>query len=120
MVQRVEIVLEDDLDGGVADKTVEFAWNGDAYEIDLSNKHAGEFEKAMTRWVESARRLSAAARSQVASSGSRSHSRKGTRTDPAQLAAVRAWAKEQKLPVSDRGRIAASVAEAYQKAHSTP
>lgn len=36
MAQRVEIVLEDDIDGSVADETVEFSFDGSSYEIDLT------------------------------------------------------------------------------------
>ena len=42
MAQRVQIVLEDDLDGGVAAETVTFGLDGVNYEIDLSDKNAGK------------------------------------------------------------------------------
>ena len=35
MAQRVQIILEDDYDGGTADETVSFALDGAEYEIDL-------------------------------------------------------------------------------------
>ena len=37
MAQRVEIVLEDDIDGSAADETVEFRLDGAGYEIDLTS-----------------------------------------------------------------------------------
>ena len=40
MAQRVQIILEDDYDGGTADETVSFALDGAEYEIDLSSKNA--------------------------------------------------------------------------------
>ena len=36
MAQRVQIILEDDYDGGSADETVSFGLDGAEYEIDLS------------------------------------------------------------------------------------
>ena len=41
------IVLEDDLDGSVADETVTFALDGVTYEIDLNAKNAGELRDAL-------------------------------------------------------------------------
>ena len=40
MAQKVEVHLEDDLDGGPADDTVTFALDGKDYEIDLSTANA--------------------------------------------------------------------------------
>ena len=40
MAQRVEVVLEDDIDGGGADETVRFGCDGNSYEIDLSSEYA--------------------------------------------------------------------------------
>jgi Lsr2 len=38
MAQKVTVALEDDLDGGPADETVRFGFDGADYEIDLSAK----------------------------------------------------------------------------------
>jgi hypothetical protein len=50
-------------------------------------------------------------------SGSRHRSGASTKIDPAQLKAIRAWAKDNGQKVSDRGRISAEVVAAYQAAH---
>ncbi|WP_422652881.1 Lsr2 dimerization domain-containing protein [Arsenicicoccus sp. UBA7492] len=47
MVQRIHIVLEDDLDGGAAEETVQFSLDGVAYEIDLSTKNAEALRSAL-------------------------------------------------------------------------
>ena len=39
MAQKVTVALEDDLDGGLADETVRFRFDGTDYEIDLSGKN---------------------------------------------------------------------------------
>jgi len=56
MAQRVQIVLEDDLDGGVAAETVTFGLDGVNYEIDLSDKNAGKLRDELATWIGHARR----------------------------------------------------------------
>lgn len=111
MVQRVHVVLEDDIDGSAADQTVHFGWKGVEYEIDLSDAHVEEFAKAMEPWLKNARRSS--------TSGTRGKRRaakpsSASGVDPAD---VRAWARDQGMKVSDRGRVPANVVEAYREAH---
>lgn len=56
MAQKVTVTLVDDLDGGQADETVEFALDGVSYQIDLSNDNATELRDALANYVSSARR----------------------------------------------------------------
>ncbi len=92
MAQKVTVALEDDIDGGPADETLLFGFQGAAFEIDLSGKNARAFRKPARR----AGRTAAG------------RQRSGD---------VRAWAKGHGIAVSDRGRIPASVLEQYQAAH---
>ena len=101
MAQKVTISLEDDLTGGPAKQTVRFAFDGTDYEIDLNAKNAASFGKQLAPYLEHARR---AGRAQPRRTG---RQRSGD---------IRAWAKEQGLAVSERGRIPASVAEQYHAA----
>ena len=57
MAQRVQIILEDDYDGGTADETVSFALDGAEYEIDLSSKNATGLRDALAPWVSHARKI---------------------------------------------------------------
>src|SRR6266568_4168525 len=98
MATKTEVALEDDLDGGPAGKTVRFAIDGTEYEIDLSKKNAKTFRRGLAPFVEHARKAG-----------------RGQRRRPVRTAAtrersgdIRAWAKAQGIPVSDRGRIPAS------------
>ena len=59
MAQKVTVALEDDLDGGPADETVRFGFDGTDYEIDLSAKNARAFRKKLTPFIEHARRRAA-------------------------------------------------------------
>ena len=113
MAQRVQIMLEDDVDGGGADETVTFGLDGVSYEIDLSAKNAARLRDTLATWVGHARR-SGSARKSGGRRGRGSSSGAGRRSD---LGAVREWARGKGHQVSDRGRISASVQEAYDKAH---
>ena len=112
MAQRVQIVLEDDLDGGVAAETVTFGLDGVNYEIDLSDKNAGKLRDELATWIGHARRSGGRRTSgrRVSNASSSSSSRRD-------LSAVRAWARANGHQVSDRGRVSAAVQEAYDKAH---
>jgi hypothetical protein len=101
---KVSIALEDDLDGGPADETVRFGLGGTQYEIDLNKKNARAFRKRLAPFIEHARRAGRAPRRPRTSS---SRQRSGD---------IRAWAKEQGIAVSGRGRIPASVVAQYDAA----
>ena len=58
MAQKVQVVLLDDVDGGPADETLKFSFEGASYEIDLSTAHAAEFRAAVAPWVKAARKTS--------------------------------------------------------------
>ena len=49
MAQSVQIILEDDLEGGPAEETVQFGLDGRQYEIDLSTANAEKLREAPTR-----------------------------------------------------------------------
>ncbi len=106
MATKVAVALEDDLDEGPAHETLRFAIGGTEYEIDLSKKNARKFRKRLAPFTEHARKA-----------GPRQH-RRPARTPAARghSADTRAWAKASGIPVSDRGRIPASIAAQYQAA----
>jgi hypothetical protein len=109
MAQKITVALEDDIDGGPADETVRFGLGGADYEIDLSKKNAAAFRRKIAPFIEHARRAGRGPRrrpGRTASSRERS-------------ADIRAWAKDQGITVSDRGRIPASVAEQYDAAQGS-
>ena len=114
MAQRVQIVLEDDVDGGEAVETVTFGLDGTTYEIDLNDKHAATLRDSLATWVGHARPSSS--RRGGGAGRRRSSTRPaGRRTD---LTEVREWARKNGHSVSDRGRVSAVVQEAYDKAHA--
>ena len=106
MAQKVTVALEDDLTGGPADETVRFAVDGREYEIDLSAKNAAAFHKVLALYIEHGRKAG------------RAPARRGGRTAASRQRSgdIRAWAQQQGLAVSERGRIPASVVEQYHAA----
>jgi hypothetical protein len=110
MAKQVITVLTDDLDGGDADRTVEFALDGINYTIDLSDKNAGKLRKALDPYLGVASRVGR-------SSGSRgttlSRPAAPARANRDQNQAIREWAVKNGFAVSERGRIPGSVVEAF-------
>jgi hypothetical protein len=112
MAKRVQVVLEDDLDGGPADETLSFSVDGQAYEIDLNSGNAQSLRESLARFVGHGRKIGNAGR------GRPTRSRGTARVDREQIGAIRDWARRNGHQVSDRGRIAAPVVEAYNQAHA--
>jgi nucleoid-associated protein Lsr2 len=112
VAQKVVVSLVDDLDGGRADETVGFGLDGKSYEIDLSSVNAGKLRDVLAGFVGSARRAGSGGRGRRAGVGTGG----GSRGDREQSQAIREWAREQGMKVSDRGRIPADVQEAYLNA----
>lgn len=104
--------LIDDLDGNEAERTVTFAWDGRVYEIDLSKKNIAAFEKTMKPYLVAARN----ARPATARSSARGRSTSGSAQRRRDLQTIREWARANGHEVSDRGRVPASIVEAYEAA----
>ena len=62
MASKTLVVLEDDIDGGEAAETLHFALEGKSYVIDLNDKNAAKFRKAVAPYVAAARREGAIAK----------------------------------------------------------
>jgi len=102
--------LTDDIDGSTAVETVHFAVNGRSYEIDLSAEHADNLRQSLAKFV-------AAARSTGRGNGSVGPGQvRPGRPAAADSSAVRAWAKENGVPVAGRGRIPDDVLAQYTSA----
>jgi len=111
MAQKVQVLLVDDLDGVEADETVTFALDGKSYEIDLTTTNADKLRDALEPFTKGGRRTGGRA------SGGRGKARAATGGAGQDTAKIRAWAKENGYEVNDRGRVPATVREAYEKAN---
>lgn len=108
MAKRVQVTLEDDVDGGEAADTIRFGLDGVDYEIDLSDANAGKLREAFAPWVSNGRR---------ASGRRRGPSRPGMTRRGSRAGDIRSWAQGQGMEISARGRIPADIQEAYDRAH---
>ncbi|MFI1964064.1 Lsr2 family protein [Streptomyces pathocidini] len=112
MAQKVVTTYVDDLTGKESEEisTHTILVDGAGVEIDLSLESHDQLLEALAPFLSAkgARRIRG---------GQGRRARKPRGAGPDDTAAIRTWAKEQGLEVSDRGRVAASVREAYDKAH---
>lgn len=107
MAQKVSIEVTSDLSDKPDASTVEFALDGRAYEIDLTDKEAEAFRGALAKYVGVARTVS----------GSRNGRKRAASQSGPAPATIRKWAQENGHEVPARGRIPSEVREAYAAAH---
>lgn len=107
MAQKVTVSLQDDLDGGPAAETVRFALAGSEFEIDLNEQHARTFRQQIRPFLEHARTAGKISKTRPPSRGAASRAR---------TSAIRAWARDHGMAISDRGRIPTAVIEQYEAA----
>jgi hypothetical protein len=109
MARKTVVELIDDIDGQTAAESITFALDGLSYEIDLSTANADKLRTSLAPFAEHARKGGAT------KTGRRSGST-GPRTtgNRERSAEVRSWAKQHGLVVNDRGRIPATVIDAYE------
>ena len=121
--QKVDTVITDDLTGDVLDtddaETVTFAVDGTTYEIDLSTKNAASLRNDFAAWTEHARKVAGSKTTGRSSRGSTTTAQRPN-TDREHSAQIREWAQSNGHTVSERGRIAATVIDAYNAAHQHP
>lgn len=110
MAQRVQIILEDDIDGGEATQTVTFGLDGYSYEIDLNDTNADKIRGALAPFVEKGRRLAGGKSSRKVTAASVS------KQDGPSAKEIREWAQANGHEVPERGRIPEQVREAYDVA----
>jgi hypothetical protein len=118
MARRIVHQLVDDLDGTLLEpgsgETVLFSLDGAAYEIDLTEDNASALRDSLAQYISAARSVS----SGRGGSGGGANSAAGRRrTGQTDYAPIREWAKKNGYDVSERGRVSASILEAYEAAH---
>lgn len=106
MTQRAVVTFTDDLDGteipeGAEGTGVQFSLDGQSFEIDLGPKNLAKFRKAFQPFADAGRKATAHA--------SRPRGKGGKDSS-----AIRAWATANGVECNERGRIPASVIEAYE------
>jgi hypothetical protein len=113
MAQQTKVTMIDDLDGASeAVETVRFGLDNTSYEVDLSDEHAGELRTVLQHYADAGRRMGGTRRSTSARPKAQPTATP-SRPGPDE---IRAWAQDQGLQVSTRGRISTKVREAYDAA----
>ena len=119
MAQRTIVQLVSDLSGDEMQagegRTVEFSVDGTSYTIDLTDKEAAGFDKALAMYIEHAAKTGGNAGGRKRS-GASSGSGSGRSKD--ELSNIRAWAHANGHQVSERGRIRKDVLNAYHAANN--
>ena len=118
MAERVTRQVIDDLDGtditDAGGETIDFAFRGVSYRIDLSPRNVAKFEKALGPYLGAAVKAS----NEASPSKDRSRRRRSPRPqEKTDSSAVRAWAAINGYTVNARGRIPSDVLGAFQEAN---
>jgi hypothetical protein len=113
MAKKVITTLVDDVDGSTATQSVDFGLDGVTFTIDVSDGNAEKLRAAFEPFI--------AAGSRVGRTGVgnwRPGATAGARRSAVAVdnRAVRAWAADNGLEVSDRGRISAEILAKYRAA----
>ncbi len=104
--------MTDDIDGSEADETLTFGLDGTTYEIDLTRRTRRNCGRCSRLYVSVGRKLArSAARSRRVAASSAPRPSAGSEVDPK---AVQAWAAENGVEVSPRGRIKADIVAKYR------
>ncbi|MFJ5221208.1 Lsr2 family protein [Streptomyces sp. NPDC088354] len=108
MAQKVLTIFTDDITGETSDDvaTHSFALDGVTYEIDLSADSYDSLLEELGPYLGAGRRVGGRVK--------RSTAPKPTQSSD-ETAKVRAWAKENGYEINNRGRVPASIREAYEK-----
>ena len=119
MAQKVQVLLVCDLHDGEVEgtETIAFGLDGSAYEIDVCEAHAGELRDAYAPYVGAARRAGRTPGAPAQRRAGRSAARAGGGDKNRVVADIREWARKNGHQVNERGRIAATVLQAYEAAH---
>lgn len=107
MAREVFTQITDDIDGSKDATEVRFSFDGVDYSIDLNKKNRAALEKTLKPYIDAATKVPRRSSSRNRAVG------KATRRD---LGAIRAWAQQQGIQVSDRGRVSQSVIDQYEAA----
>lgn len=110
MAKQTHEVFIDDIDGTEGAQTVQFGFDGQDYEIEISQAHLDQLTEALAPFIEHGRKV------RRAGTG-RTTQPKNTPSARAGATAVREWAAAEGLEVNPRGRIPGEVLAAYDKAH---
>jgi hypothetical protein len=111
MATTIITQVTDDIDGTKNAETVAFSVGADEYTIDLSSRNQAKLQAALKPYIDAGTKVSKrSGRNGAPVRGVRARSSKPDH------AAARAWAVEQGMEVSPRGRLPRAIMDAYHAA----
>lgn len=116
-----QTIITDDFDGkeiqeGLAE-SLTFSFENTDYRIDLRPENSAKLRKDLEKWIAAAEKVTTTGRRGRPKGSGGSRPATGSGRSKEELAAVRDWAKQNGHEVSERGRIAAPILDAYDEAH---
>jgi hypothetical protein len=118
VARKIVVQVSCDRCGGEVDseKAVELSFGGVDYRTDLCAQHTAELTAALDPFLSVAERADTRRRSvSTTARATDGGPRRPTRRDPAQVGAIRTWARANGYEISDRGRIPREVEDAYNR-----
>jgi hypothetical protein len=112
MAKQTTVTFVDDFDGSEAQGTVQFSFDGNAYEIDLSETNTLSLYEALAPYIEKASKRVGSARS-----GRKPNRRPTSSVDRERNKCIRAFAQARGIVVNSRGRLSKQLVEAYEAEH---
>ena len=106
-------VIIDDLTGEAGARTRQLRFDGVEYEIDLTDASFVELSKLLKPYLKAARAISG-----TPTSAPRSRARSASAAGTSDAAVIRVWARANGVAVTERGRVAPAVREAWVAAGS--
>lgn len=110
MARETYTRLIDDIDGSEGSETVSFALDGQAYEIDLSDKNAAKLRAALADYTRNGTKIGKAAKSATRGGNVRPMP---TAQERELRQRQREWLRANGWTVADRGRLSAELLAAY-------
>lgn len=111
MATETTVTLVDDMDGSLAEESIEFRLDKREYEIDLSAANAAKLREVLAPFIAGARKVSGRHLRSVPTGGPS----RAVSADREQNQAIREWAAKRGMKVAERGRIPADVLDAYHE-----
>lgn len=110
-MQKTVVTYIDDVSKKETPKveTIEFAFEGKTYEIDLNPLNAANFRRSIDKYVKNGRKVSSPGRRKQVDGRTITHPKDYIQT-------VRQWAKDNGIEVAERGRVPLAIYKQYEDA----
>ncbi len=109
-------LIIDDISGETGARTRTFSLDGTAYEVDLTDASFADLRSALKPFIKAGRPVGGGSRKPAAPR--KAARKRGAAKAPTDAAIIRAWARANGMKVTERGRVAPELREAWMAAGS--